>query len=335
MGSIKTVLPFLNGYNMAKTNQADGFESMQPCDWYEERLKFPILVQHKIDGVAAYNRHGKLLGRSLKQHGNRFVTKQYSLLEYHGFCGELIVGNDKTASDLCRMTTSAVSTYSGEPETTWVLFDYVTDETRNLGYNQRIDKLIEVLDKLGHPSNLAVIGSVIVKSKEEFLKYEEQVLNAGYEGIIIRDPSLPYKYGRCGKTFLGCWRVKRFIEEEILVTAIEEGESNHNEAVINERGRTERSSHAANKVPNGLVGNIKGPLLKDVCDPQSGAVLLSKGMEVTVSPGNMTLQMKQHYFKNQHELIGKIVKFKMFPKGILDKPRFPTFVTVKAESDCE
>lgn len=320
---------------MAKTNQADGFESMQPCDWHEERLKFPILVQPKVDGVAAYNRHGKLLGRSLKTHGNEFTTKQYSLPEYHGFCGELIAGIDQTAADLCRMTTSAVSTYKGEPETTWMLFDYVTEETRTLGYTQRIDRLLDVLDSLGHPANLAVIGSVTVKNKEELLKYEEQVLNAGYEGIIIRDPSLPYKYGRCGKTYMGCWRVKRFIEEEILVTSIEEGESNQNEAVINELGRTGRSSHAAGKVPNGLVGNIKGNLLKDVVDPQSGAVLLHKDMEVTVSPGNMTMQMKQHYFKNQHELIGKVVKFKMFPKGILDKPRFPTFVTIKAESDCE
>ena len=50
------------------------FKSMQPCDWFEGRVTFPCIVQPKIDGVAAYNRNGKLVGRSLKQHENKFTT---------------------------------------------------------------------------------------------------------------------------------------------------------------------------------------------------------------------------------------------------------------------
>ena len=33
------------------------------------------------------------------------------------------------------------------------------------------------------------------------------------------------------------------------------------------------------------------------------------------------------------ELVGHTIKFKTFPKGIKNKPRFPTFVSIRADSD--
>lgn len=311
----------------------DNFKSMQPCDWFEDKVKFPCYIQPKIDGVAAFNRYGRLIGRSLKQHENKYTTDFWSKPEYHGFCGEMISGTNPTHPDLCRITSGDLRRHEGEPLTNWYLFDYVTDATKDLSYNDRIDALLSKLDDLDHPVNIHVIGSVGVNNMEELITLENQYLDLGYEGIIIRDPTLPYKYGRCGKTFMGAWRVKRFIDAEAEIIEIEEGSKNLNEAKINERGRTERSTCKENLIPNGLVGNLKGRVLKDVLDPQTNEVLLFKDQIITISPGKMDHDLRKFYFENPSEIVGKISKFKFFPKGIKDKPRFPVWLSIRNESD--
>ena len=306
------------------------------CDWHEEHVKFPCIVQVKIDGVHALNQDGVFLGRSLKKHDNLYLTEKFSKPEFNGFCGEMILGDNPAADDLCRLTSGAMRRIQGEPNCTWWIFDYITEEVKHLGYKDRmrifLDKVVELPVELSFA--VVMIGSKSVNTMQELLDFEEDALNKGYEGIIIRDPSALYKFGRCGKTHMGAWRVKRFIEEEVLVTEIEEGRTNNNVKTTNELGRSERSTHQENMQPNAQVGSMKGTLIKDVLDPQTRKLLIAKGALVTVSPGKMTEDERKYYFKNPHELIGQVVKFKLFPKGIKDSARFPTFVTIKNKNDC-
>lgn len=324
---------------MGKNNQLDGFKPMLACDWYNDKIKFPCIVQPKIDGVRSINRAGKCFGRSLKPHENRYITELYSKPEYAGFDGEKINADlGATHPDLCRITSGDLRRIEGEPNIAWYLFDYVTEETKNLGYVQRMEILrafITKLEKISLPNDpiFGIVESTLVETMQDLLELEERYLDQGYEGIIIRDPNAPYKYGRCGKTFMGCWRVKRFIEEEILVDKINEGMHNANEAKTNELGRTERSSHQENMQPNGLLGNMEGTTLKDILDPQSGKLLIPKGERVTVSPGEMDHKMRKFYWDNPSEIAGHIIKFKMFPKGVKDKPRFPTYVSHRNSND--
>lgn len=312
----------------------DNFKPMQPCDWFEDKVKFPCIIQPKVDGVASYGRHGSFIGRSLKQHDNRFITSHWSQQKFHGFGGEMTLGSNPCLADLCRLTSSVMRRFEGEPEMTWWLFDYITDDTRSLRYIDRMNKLEEVLQTLYLPDhNIQIIESILVYSMEELLEYENKWLEEGYEGLIIRDPNAPYKYGRCGKTFMGAWRIKRFIDAEAIITSIEEGEHNANDAKTNELGRTERSTHKENMIPNGLVGNLKGVVTADVFDPQTKELLLYKGQEITISPGKMDHDLRKYYFENQSEIIGKPSKFKFFPKGIKDKPRFPVWLCIRNESD--
>lgn len=322
---------------MTKIN--DGFKPMLACDWHEDRIKFPCIVQPKLDGVHSLNRHGKCVGRSLKAHENKFITEKFSKPEYHGFCGEKINADlGATHPDLCRITSGDLRRHEGEPNIHWYLFDYVTEETKNLGYLGRIRALSKFLcvhtDGLGSESlGIYVVESTLVRSMEHLLALENQYLELGYEGIIIRDPDAPYKYGRCGKTFMGVWRVKRFIESEIRVTRLTEGQHNANEATKNELGRTERSTHQENMHPNGLLGNIIGDTLEDILDPQTQKLLIPKGTEVIVSPGEMDHKMRKFYWENPCEIIQHVVKFKLFPKGIKNLPRFPVYVSHRNEND--
>lgn len=305
---------------------------MLACDFHEELLEYPLIVQPKIDGVHLLNRDGQVLARTLKKFANDNLQKLFGGAFLSGICGEVIFSTDKSAENLCRKTTSSVNTIDGTDDFTLVAFDFIPDESsESVCYTYRYDALKKLLAHF--EGRIEVVESVTVNSHEELLEFEQQCLEKGYEGVIVRDPSESYKRGRCGKTHMGCWRVKRMIEEEIFVTSIVEGKSNQNEAKINELGRSSRSTHKDNMIPNGMVGSIVGTLVKDVVDPSSGKILFEKDLEIKVSAGEMTETMRKYYFKNQNEIVGKHVKFKMFPKGVKDKPRFPVFVTIRSDVD--
>lgn len=301
-------------------------------DWIESAVKFPCIVQPKIDGVRGVNLTGMLTGRSLKCHANRFTTNLYSRPEYFGFDGE-IVAERETHPDLCRLTTSALNTIEGEPYTHWHIFDCIDQRTITLPY---IDRLIEANHRIkwlrenGH-LKLFPISYRYAHSIEELLQIDEIYLDLGYEGTIVRNPNALYKEGRAGKRNWELFRIKQFIEAEAIVEEILEGEENANEAQVNELGRQFRSSHQENMIPNGMVGSMMCRLLDDII--YRGEKLFEKGMLIKVSAGSMPHDDRVRFFKEQNLLLKQIIKFKMFPKGVKDKPRFPTYQCIRAASD--
>lgn len=310
---------------------------MLACDWDQNKVQFPVLAQPKVDGVRGLNMHGGLTGRSLKLFKNRYTTNFFSQDFFIGFDGEF-VAESETHPDLCRLTTSAIGTITGEPFMLWWLFDYITPETVEWGYAVRYAKLQERVAQIqSNPEcqpwagHLRIVPATMVRSLEELLELDELHLSEGYEGTIIRDPNGFHKQGRSTVREGGLLRIKRFIESEAIVEAIVEGESNQNEAQTNELGLQFRSSHQENMVPNGLVGSLMCRAVSTVKD--GPRVVIETGQQITVSPGNMPHDLRKFYFENQSELVGKIIKFKFFPKGIKDKPRFPTFVSIRAPED--
>lgn len=310
---------------------------MLASDWEEGKLRFPVIGQPKIDGVRGLNMHGGLTGRSLKLFKNRYTTHFYSQEFFKGFDGEFAAA-EETHPDLCRLTTSALGTISGEPFSLWWLFDYITERTMRLEYWKRHEALLEYVAYIqgqagcqpwaGH---LRVVPSKMLANQSELEEFDAENLEKGFEGTIIRDPYGFHKQGRSTVREGGLLRIKQFIESEAIVLAIVEGESNQNEAQVNELGLQFRSSHQENMVPNGLVGSLTCQALQTIKD--RGRVVIEEGQIITVSPGNMSHDLRKYYFENQQELLQKIIKFKFFPKGIKDKPRFPTFVTIRAPED--
>jgi DNA ligase-1 len=260
----------------------------------------------------------------------------FSLEEFHGFDGEMILGEDPVAADLCRLTSGAMRRHDSVNTFTWYLFDYITEETEDLPYVKRMEKLAEYLNTTlkDHPlrKSLRVVPSVTVEDEEKMLWWDDYFLNKGFEGSILRDPNGLYKHGRSDAK-MQVWRIKRFIDAEFIIDEIIEGETNGNEAVINELGRTERSSHKENMQPNGLVGAFKGRLLKDVLDPQTSAIIIPQGTEIVVSAGKLSHEERKYYFDNKSKIVGEIGKFKLFPKGTKDKPRFPVFDSIRSKED--
>lgn len=309
---------------------------MLASDYDEGALRFPLIAQPKIDGVRGLNLLGRLTGRSLKQHANKYTSAFYSVSDFLGFDGEL-AAEVETHPDLCRLTTSALNTIQGEPFTLWHLFDYVVvGKTKTMPYWSRYVALTQRVEELRRDGCLAaqhlrVVPSVRCETLAQLLALDEQWLDMGYEGTIIRDPEGIYKEGRSTVKEGGLLRIKRFVEEEAVVVELHEGESNTNEAQRNELGLQFRTTHAEGMVPNGQVGRMTCKACKDVV--VDGRVLIAAGSLITVAPGRLPVDQRQHYFRNQHELIGQTIKFKFFPKGVKEKLRFPTFQSLRSAAD--
>jgi DNA ligase 1 len=291
---------------------------MLACDYDESKLRFPLIAQPKIDGVRGLNFQGSLTARSLKPHRNEHTTRLYSQSCFVGFDGELAAESELHPS-LCRITSSALSTRAGTPFTLWWLFDFVIPGlTYNLTYIERYKLLLERISNLRQTqeyreasAHLRVVPSVTCENLQMLRNVHAGWSDLGYEGTIIRDPQGKYKQGRSTVREGGLLRIKDFEEAEAVVIRIVEGQMNGNEAQTNELGKTFRSTDAEGMIPNGQVGTI-------ICAKEDGS-------EFSVGPGELDVLTRCELFLNPSRIVNKRIIYKHFPKGVKDKPRFPTF----------
>lgn len=303
---------------------ATDLEYVRVAGMFKKGERFCILP--KIDGVRGMYMWDMdmFTGRSLLPMGNKYNTAFFSRPCMRGFDGEL-AAESETHPDLCRLTTSATSSHGGEPWLAYHVFDYITPETEKLSYEERHRWMCS--NAMGIQKNSIDVGYHIrtvsyreVRSVDDIKHWHEIYTGQGYEGSIIRSLDRPVKFGRCTPSQGFYLRIKDFIQEDAVVLELQEALQNNNEAVTNELGLTERSSHQDNKTPKGLVGAF---ICRDV----------KTGKIITVGAGNADHATRKYMWENPHTIVGKTISYKHFPKGVKDKPRFPTFVCVRDPSD--
>lgn len=304
-------------------------------DWDRAKVRFPVIVQPKIDGVRGLNINNVMSARTLRPFGNKYTNLFFSQHAFRGFDGEL-AAEAETHPRLCSLTSSATSTIEGSPWLMWHIFDFINEETIGWPYWQRLScaqMRIEMLRR-EHPhlgQHLRIIPWVTCGSIDELDAYIEQHIDQGYEGTIFRAAEGKYKEGRSSPTQNGLLRIKPFITVDAEVTGIEEGQRNENEAKLNELGHTSRSTHAENMVPNGMVGAVHARLLEDAVFNKK--VVHKKGDMVRFGAGRLTHDQRRAMFLDPTLIVGKRMKGQIFPYGIKDKPRFPTFQALRSDED--
>lgn len=275
------------------------FRPMLATDADLDKLRFPLLASAKLDGVRAVVRDGVVFSRSNKPIPNAHVQKLFG--KYTHFDGELIVG-DPTSKACYRDTISGVMSVDGEPDVKLYVFDHVGEPSHL--YNFRAERLTK-------SKHVVVHEQVMCLTLEDILKYEEQCLDAGYEGLILRDPNAPYKQGRSTVKEGYLLKLKRFVDDEATVIGLEERMHNGNVATVNELGRTARSSHKENKSGRGDLGAL---LLRH-----------SSGIEFSCGTG-FTDGERGEIWANRDRYLGQLAKYKHFPVGAKDLPRHPVFL---------
>jgi len=311
-------------------------KAMRAGNYDRKKIKFPVWALPKIDGVRGLNMGDGLTARTMKKHKNYHVTALFSTPEHIGFDGELAAERD-THPDLCRLTSSAVGTYEGTPFVLWHVFDFVTQETRLWPYSQRygfLQRHLELQQAQGLCGHLRLVPYIVCNNLEELDAAHQHYMELGYEGTCFYGPGVKHKEGKSSPSHNGVLRIKDFVDTEAEVLEILEGDTNLNEAQINELGRQFRSSHKENKIPNGMVGCLICRQLTDVFDPMDETnLLIAKDQIIKVSPGKMPHEERLHFYQNQEKLLGQIIKHKFFPRGIKDKPRFSNYQCIRSPED--
>ena len=280
------------------------FKPMLATDAVLDKLRFPLLASPKLDGIRAIVRDGVVYSRSNKPIPNKHVQSLFGHL--NTLDGELIVGLP-TAKDCYTQTTSHVmSQDKADFPVTFYVFDCVRDVGANYICRQRW--LTEACENTFAGVN--VLEQVDIRHIDELLQYENDCLEDGYEGLILRDPNAPYKMGRSTVNEGYLLKLKRFVDAEAVVIGFEERMHNGNEATVSELGRTKRSSHKAGKSGRGDLGAL---------------VCRYEGIEFNVGTG-FSDDERARIWQDQTGHLGRIVKFKYFPVGVKEAPRHPVFL---------
>jgi DNA ligase-1 len=280
------------------------------------KLAYPVLCTPKLDGVRALIVDG-LVSRNWKPIPNTYTRNLFSDLP-KGCDGELIGFKDGCeAGKGFNETQGDVMRESGEPDVRYYIFDYCTTDLTK-PYKDRMVSLKDDL-KIGKHKNVILVLPVLIKTEEELLKYEQECLAKGYEGVMIRSPYGPYKEGRSTEREGYLLKLKRFEDSEAKVIGFEERMHNANEAKKDAFGRTERSSAKAGLVPDGTLGKL---FVRDV----------KTSVEFEIGTGFDDAQ-RAEIWKNKKTWLGKIVKYKYQACGMKDKPRFPVYIGIRDERD--
>ena len=313
-------------------------KNMKPAlaeDAILEKLKLPVIGQPKIDGVRALTQNAKLVGRSLKAFAAPFMGEYFSRPELDNLDGEMTLGDQPNSTNrLCHATTGALGRVKGVTtmdDFHWWVFDDLTDPT--LPYLERFRKAAARTEALNDQRVHLVPHTLILYTMDEVREFIAWCYDNGFEGAMFKNMEAPHKEGRATQTGQQMWRVKPWMDSEMLVTGFTEGETNLNQATTNALGRTERSSAKAGKVPNGTVGAIHGTVLQDIHCPMTGNLLFRSGLPITIGPGEMTEAEAKHYFEHSDELVAHIAKFKHMTHGIKDLPRMATFISLRLKED--
>jgi hypothetical protein len=307
-----------------------------------DQLTYPLIVTIKKDGVHAIPRLGELRTRAIKSQElpliknkqiqeaakclKEFSTKYKFAINMeiyaHGLpLNELIMFvntediNTKTHHDKIRNQVSTLTQpfhyYTRLPSNLeFYIFDAVREGDEHLPYKDRL----AAITRLGimQCPRTTVVLPVMVNNKEELLVEYKNALDMGFEGLVMRRPDSPYKYGR--STFKEGYflKLKPFEEFTGIIVQINERMLNFNESMESSEGYAVKSKAGNNVEGSGIAAT---------------ATVMWEGKEVKVTL-NGTESERVKIWNERESYIGKELVFSGMSYGSKDVPRFPRIVKI-------
>lgn len=264
----------------------------------KHKVQYPVYVQPKLDGVRClahvigFNDDGtsivQLLTRAGKQWDIPHLALEIAELLPQGdmvLDGEIYI-HGKTFQEIVKLVKKA------RPESkdleyhiydVPVVIDDVfddnghhTDERSEEPFADRLGSLLQVAGEIEHNqlSHLKVVTTVQVGSEEEVYATQSEMLEAGYEGAIVRTPTGVYKFGYRSPDLL---KVKTFLDDEYKIVGYHSGIGKFSTCVIWEC--VTKTGQPFNCVPQGTYEE-RQELLQNG-DSHVGELLKVKFFELT------------------------------------------------------
>jgi hypothetical protein len=168
---------------------------------------------------------------------------------------------------------------------------------------------------------LVLLEQRILNTPEEVIAFDDEMLEIGFEGAMIRSLTGIYKDNRCSLKEQIILKRKPFVECEAQVVDVLEGKQNNNEPKMNDAGQMRRGYSKANMIPNGTFGSF---ILQALPWPHTFSSGLGLGF---------TAADKQKIWDNCEDFIGRMVTIKYQKYGSRDAPRIPSVIKIRPTWD--
>lgn len=274
-----------------------------------ENIKFPVYATPKIDGIRALKIDDVIVSRSFKPIRNKQLAEFLKNLLPNGSDGEIFSG--KTFQD----STSTVMTSDANIENTiFYWFDYVKNDVSDT-YLKRMQDMKEYIEERpeileNDKVKIVPLFPKKIDTFEELTAFETHCLAQNFEGVMIRRENGAYKNGRSTEKQGILLKMKKFDDDEAVVTGYSPLQKNLNDKTSDAFGYSCRSSCQDGKVDLEMLGSLH---------------VEWNGIKFSIGSG-FDHDLRKTLWNDRETLIGKIVKFKYFSVGMKTAPRFPTFL---------
>lgn len=269
------------------------------------QVTWPKIIQPKLDGICCLAVNGVAMSRTMKPIPNKFIQDYFKEHGLHGFHGELMIKGDFNDVQ------SGVMRIEGEPDFYYVVYDKWDSEEK---YTHRFDIISSEVLKL-NLHRVALINNEYCNDSEICNRILEGIVEAGYEGAMLRDPDSLYKQGRHTLKSQALMKLKKFYDDEAVVIGFEEKLTNTNVKEKDERGYSKRSSKQEGMVPANTLGAL---------------VVKWRDVEFKIGSGYTDVQ-RQDIWDNRNNLLGKLVTYKFQELSKYGIPRFPVWKCFREE----
>lgn len=277
------------------TDANGNMKPMLAISFNEKRIKFPCLVQPKLDGVRclAFLENGEvqLLSRKGKPynipHLKEFLSKHKEMLPLDG---ELYNHRELTFQEIV----SAVKRHSEiTPKIRYAVYDKPIADAKN---SKRWLNVTNDYMGLGKDAPTYVVDYKMCSSLEDILAYHKKCVADGYEGVIIRNLDGLYEFGFRSNNLI---KYKEFNDAEFQLAD-----------VIEATGRDSGTAIFVLYLPG-----------------HEGEEVTDKNTFKAKPQGSR--ELRSDYFENAKKLIGKLVTIQY--QGLSDEgvPRFPSAISIR------
>lgn len=280
-----------------------------------EALPYPVMVSPKIDGIrccilTADTGDVLAVTRKLKAIPNTYIREVLSDSAFLNLDGEIITYTDDIADDFNTIQ-SKVMSKDGTPDFAFWVFDRFARPDQPFA-----ERIAQAEQQLECNDVVNILHHIEIADARALREYEQAMLKAGAEGVMIRDPQGRYKYGRSTVNEAILLKMIRRDRAEAVVVGVEEEMANHNTAELDERGYTKRSTRKEGRVGKGVLG-------KFVCE-----WVHDRSVRFEVGTG-FTAEQREVFFDESYMGVEITVEYRgLGPNG---RPRFPTFVGFRPE----
>lgn len=258
------------------------------------------LCSVKLDGIRCYVNENGPVSRTRKPIPNKYIHEMLSRECLIGFDGELIVG------DNFQDTQSAVMSQDGEPDFTFHVFDAIYSMGEHLGdaYSKWVRRNV-LLHRKARVEQLypyvKILPQELFSSYDLFKLALDGSIDDGFEGMMLSDPTLPYKHGRSTLKQGYLIKAKPRVDAEGIITGFVEQVSINGE-------------------PKDTLGALEVTMINGKY----------KGAKLNVGTG-FTDDERQNIWAIQDRFMGAIVTIMYQEIGSKNAPRQPAFKDLRKD----